>query len=65
MANANIYETATYSQLIQDKISRHERLLICGLDCAIKKHPVTRYRSAKEKQKAFRHFLQRSKTALV
>ena len=62
MANANI--SVPHSQFT-DKISASERLLMCGLECGLKKHPITKYRLNKEKQKAFSLFLQRSIPASV
>lgn len=64
MAVRTLSEKPVRSQFFNDQISTSERLSICGLNCSLKKNPVTRYRSEKENRKAFRQFFYSSQTVL-
>lgn len=64
MATQTISENRLLSQF-KDYVTAKERLFVCGLMHNPKNVPMSKYRSRKDDQKAFRRYLQNQTLSLI
>lgn len=64
MATQTISENHSLSQF-KDYVTVRERLVLCGLNHNPKNIPMSKYRSRKDDQKAFRRYLQNQTPPLI